>query len=98
MHRRVNNSTMRTDTVITELPEVRQHLAHLEAQHRDRLAGAAQPPLRKPPSAPAKKEQLTITIPLSAEIIQAVKAAEANAALSASKLEKSARRRRVNIP
>jgi len=95
MHRRANNSTMRTDTVITELPEVRQHLAYLEAQHRDRLAGT-QPPVRKPPSAPAKKDQLTITIPLSAEIIQAVKAAEAEAALFASKQEKSARRRRVN--
>jgi len=82
---------MHSNTMITELPEVREHLAQLEAQYRQRLANA-QPRQRKLQSAPADNP-LTITIPIPAEIIQAVKAAETDAALLALKQEKPERRR-----
>jgi len=82
---------MHSNTMITELPEVREHLAQLEAQYRHRLANA-QPRQRKLQSASAGSP-LTITIPIPAEIIQAVKAAETDAALPALKQDKPERRR-----
>jgi len=79
MYRRAKNSILLADTMITEHPEVRAHLAHLQARHRRMLAGSP-PRQRKVPAATAH-QQFTITLPLSAEFIAAVKAAKAEGTL-----------------
>jgi len=92
MHRRSKNSPLLTNTMITELPEVRAHLAYLEAQYQQRLARATahQRTLQPAPG----NNPLTITIPLSTEIINAVKAVETDGMPSAHKQHKPERRRR----
>jgi len=58
-----------------DYPEVQAHLAKLKAEHRRTLRGLPAAPRHPAPPPPEPAKPLTLSIPLTPDVIRAIKAA-----------------------